>query len=89
MRKVQLVLPGEMENKGLWDYLVLQVRLVHLERTEIRYTFDYFFQQMHMLVLMLVVIYWHEYFFQGETGGPGQKGSKGDKGEGVSISILS
>lgn len=25
-------------------------------------------------------------FFQGETGGPGQKGSKGDKGEAVSMS---
>lgn len=47
------------------------------------------FQQLHMLVFMLVVVYGHEYVFQGETGGPGQKGSKGDKGEGVSISILS
>lgn len=36
VRKVQLVLLGEMENKGLWDYLVLQGHLVHLERTEIR-----------------------------------------------------
>lgn len=47
------------------------------------------FQQLHMLMFMLVVVYRHEYVFQGETGGPGQKGSKGDKGEGVSISILS
>lgn len=36
VRKVQLVLLGEMENKGLWDYQVLQGRLVHQERTEIR-----------------------------------------------------
>lgn len=33
----------------------------------------------------MLVVNVHEYVFQGETGGPGQKGSKGDKGEGVSI----
>lgn len=36
VRKVHLVLLGEMENKGLWDYRVLQGHLVHLEKTEIR-----------------------------------------------------
>lgn len=40
VRKVRLARLGEMENKGLWDYLVQQGHLDHLEKTEIRYSFE-------------------------------------------------
>lgn len=78
-----MVLLGEMENKGLWDYLVLQGHLVHPERTEIRYSFDYFFNSCTCLCSCWLLFMGMSMFFRGRQEDQGRKAAKETRERGL------
>lgn len=80
VRKVQLALLGEMENKGLWDYLVLQGHLVHQEKMEIRYSFEYLFSSCACYAGCYLM--GMSMFFRGRQEDQGRKAAKETKEKG-------